>query len=40
LIDKLSFAGLSKFVLRPIAPVDNWEDELDWLAQTVLPLQT
>jgi probable F420-dependent oxidoreductase len=32
--------GLSKFVLRPLAPVDDWGEELEWLAGTVLDLQT
>lgn len=31
--------GLSKFVVRPVGPVDDWDAELDWLAETVLPLQ-
>jgi probable F420-dependent oxidoreductase len=32
--------GLSKFVVRPAAPGFHWSDELAWLADTVLPLQT
>ncbi len=32
--------GLSKFVLRPLADHIDWDDELDWLADTVLDLQT
>lgn len=32
--------GLSKFVLRPVDLRGDWDDELAWLAQTVLPLQT
>jgi probable F420-dependent oxidoreductase len=32
--------GLSKFVLRPVANVVDWDDELSWLAETVLDLQT
>jgi alkanesulfonate monooxygenase SsuD/methylene tetrahydromethanopterin reductase-like flavin-dependent oxidoreductase (luciferase family) len=32
--------GLSKFVMRSVAPVPSWPDELDWLAQVVLDLQT
>ncbi len=32
--------GLSKFVLRPVAKVGDWDDELSWLAETVLDLQT
>lgn len=31
--------GLSKFVVRPVGPVDDWDAELGWLAETVLPLQ-
>jgi probable F420-dependent oxidoreductase len=33
-------AGLSKFVLRPVARIDDWDDELSWLAATVLDLQS
>jgi probable F420-dependent oxidoreductase len=33
-------AGLSKFVLRPATLLTSWQDELDWLAQAVLDLQT
>ena len=33
-------AGLSKFVLRAAGGVRTWEDELSWLAEHVLPLQT
>ena len=35
--------GISKFVVRPLAataPDAPWRDELRWLADTVLPLQT
>jgi probable F420-dependent oxidoreductase len=32
--------GLSKFVLRPVTAVADWDDELSWLAATVLDLQT
>jgi len=32
--------GLSKFVLSPVLPVEDWNAELDWLAETVLDLQT
>ncbi len=32
--------GVSKFVLRPLGPVRNWDDELTWLADTVLDKQT
>ena len=40
LLTMLIDAGLSKFVLRPVAAVDDWDDELSWLAATVLDLQT
>lgn len=40
LIGALIDQGLSKFVLRSVAPVVSWPDELDWLAQLVLDLQT
>jgi probable F420-dependent oxidoreductase len=33
-------AGLSKFVVRPLTPVDSWEDEATWLADAILDLQT
>jgi alkanesulfonate monooxygenase SsuD/methylene tetrahydromethanopterin reductase-like flavin-dependent oxidoreductase (luciferase family) len=33
-------AGLSKFSVRRIVPIDSWEDELAWLADAVLDLQT
>jgi probable F420-dependent oxidoreductase len=36
----LTDAGLSKFVLRPVARVVDWDDELAWLAAGVLDLQT
>ncbi len=35
--------GLSKFVVRPLVPLDSaeaWSEELAWLADTVLDLQT
>lgn len=32
-------AGLSKFVLRPMALSDGWDAELDYLAEHALPLQ-
>ncbi len=40
LLSGLIDVGLSKFVLRPVAPVSDWDDELDWLASTVIGLQT
>jgi len=39
LIQKLINEGLSKFVLRSVAAVESWDDELDWLSATVLDLQ-
>lgn len=32
--------GLSKFVLRPVQPASTLSEELTWLADVVLPLQT
>lgn len=32
-------AGMSKFVLRPMAMADGWDTELDWLAEHSLPFQ-
>jgi probable F420-dependent oxidoreductase len=32
-------AGISKFVLRPMALPEGWDVELDWLAEHALPLQ-
>jgi probable F420-dependent oxidoreductase len=40
LIAQLTHEGLSKFVVRPVAPPGNWEGELEWLAGTILDLQT
>ena len=33
-------AGLSKFVVRPLAPVASWAQEATWLADAILDLQT
>jgi probable F420-dependent oxidoreductase len=33
-------AGLSKFVIRPAASVVSWAEEVEWLADTILDLQT
>jgi len=33
-------AGLSKFVLRPVRLEEPWEEELGWLADAVIDLQT
>ncbi len=32
--------GLSKFVIRPSIPVDSWDEELAWLGDAILDLQT
>jgi probable F420-dependent oxidoreductase len=40
LVRRLIDQGLSKFAVRPIAPVESWPDELEWLAGAVLDLQT
>jgi probable F420-dependent oxidoreductase len=40
LVGQLVEAGLSKFVVRPVGPVADWDGELDWLAATLLDLQT
>jgi probable F420-dependent oxidoreductase len=33
-------AGLSKFVVRPLAPVPSWDDEAAWLSDAILDPQT
>jgi probable F420-dependent oxidoreductase len=33
-------AGLSKFVVRPLAPVTSWAEEAGWLGDAILDLQT
>ena len=40
LIDGYVDAGLSKFVVRPLAPVASWDEEAAWLADAILDLQT
>ena len=40
LVGELVQEGMSKFVVRRAAPVASWPDELDWLADAVLDLQT
>ncbi|HMC39816.1 MAG TPA: LLM class flavin-dependent oxidoreductase [Acidimicrobiales bacterium] len=40
LIGELAGEGLSKFVVRPVGPVADWDEELAWLAGTLLDLQT
>lgn len=39
LVGQLVEEGLSKFVVRPVGPVDDWDAELDWLAGTLLDLE-
>lgn len=39
-LEALVGQGISKFVLRPSNPVVSWDDELDWLRDAVLDLQT
>jgi probable F420-dependent oxidoreductase len=38
LVQRYVDAGVSKFVLRPLGQVAAWDDELDWLTDTVLDL--
>jgi probable F420-dependent oxidoreductase len=33
-------SGLSKFVVRPALPVASWDEEIGWLADAILDLQT
>jgi probable F420-dependent oxidoreductase len=40
LIERYVQAGLSKFVLRPAAGSSSWEEELEWLGDAILDLQT
>lgn len=40
LLNGLIDEGLSKFVVFPAAPPTSWADELRWLAEVVVPLQT
>ncbi len=40
LVDRLLDQGLSKFVIRPIAPVKSWPEELEWMADALLDRQT
>jgi probable F420-dependent oxidoreductase len=39
-IERYVEAGLSKFVVRPLEPVDSWAEEAAWLADAILDLQT
>jgi alkanesulfonate monooxygenase SsuD/methylene tetrahydromethanopterin reductase-like flavin-dependent oxidoreductase (luciferase family) len=40
LVADMTGAGLSKFSVRRITPVKSWDDELAWLADALLDLQT
>jgi probable F420-dependent oxidoreductase len=40
LLERYIEVGLSKFVVRPSGPFAGWDEELDWLAEAVLDLQT
>ncbi len=40
LIESYVDAGLSKFVVRPLAPVVSWAEEAAWLGDAILDLQT
>ena len=39
-LTRLVGQGISKFVLRPSNPVGSWDEELDWLRDAVLDMQT
>ena len=39
-VERYVDAGLSKFVVRPIAPVASWDEEAAWLGDAILDLQT
>jgi probable F420-dependent oxidoreductase len=40
IIDRYVDAGLSKFVVRPLAPVASWAEEAAWLSDAILDMQT
>lgn len=40
LLERHVAEGLSKFVVRPTGPMASWDDELAWLADNVLDLQS
>ena len=43
LVEGYCAAGISKFVVRPLEPSEgapDWRADLDWLAETLLPLQS
>lgn len=39
-LESLVAQGVSKFVLRPSNPVGSWDEELDWLRDAVMDLQS
>jgi probable F420-dependent oxidoreductase len=39
-VERYIDAGLSKFVVRPLAPVASWAEEARWLGDAILDLQT
>jgi alkanesulfonate monooxygenase SsuD/methylene tetrahydromethanopterin reductase-like flavin-dependent oxidoreductase (luciferase family) len=39
-VERYVDAGLSKFVVRPLAPVASWAEEAAWLGDAILDLQT
>lgn len=39
-IERYIDSGLSKFVVRPLAPSSSWAEEVAWLADAILDLQT
>lgn len=39
-VGRLVDAGLSKFVVRRVCPVTSWSEELQWVAGTLLDLQS
>jgi probable F420-dependent oxidoreductase len=39
-VERYVEAGLSKFVVRPIAPVASWTEEAAWLGNAIIDLQT
>jgi len=40
MVDGYVSAGLSKFVVRPVGDVTDWDEEAAWLAAAILDLQT
>jgi probable F420-dependent oxidoreductase len=39
-IERYVGAGLSKFVVRPLAPIGSWAEEAAWLGDAILDMQT